>query len=225
MKWIVPTILSCSLCVAASMATAGAWPRGKGKTFASSSASLTWPDKRELELPDVYGSSYLEYGLSKRLTIGLDMGSPDATRPERLKTVGFLRYTLTNENSAHQIAIDSGGGKYLNTDVFRLGMSYGLGFQTLKKNSWISIEAHTLRMTSNTQAAYSLDATYGISLEKGKIMGQFSAYQAFDKARNISLTPSYAHDLGNGRHLEIGVTVGLLGKPDPALKIGIWQEF
>ncbi len=225
MNWVSFLILGCVLCLSAPHANAGAWPRGKDKTFVASSATLTWPDKRELELPDIYGASYLEHGISARLTMGLDMGSPDATRPERLKTVGFLRYTFTPQTSPVQLAIDGGGGRYLGTDVARVGLAYGLGFKSFSKNSWIAVDAHALRSVRDTRTAYSFDATYGVALSGGKAMAQISAFQAFDEIRTIKLTPSYAHDLGLGRHLEIGVVLGLRAKPDPVLKIGIWQEF
>ena len=225
MKCVIFAILLCCLFVTAQHANAGAWPRGKGKTFSASSAILTWPDGRTIDLPDIYGSTYLEYGISPRLTMGLDMGSPDATRPDRLKTVGFLRYTLTGPNKTHQFAIDVGGGRYLGPDVFRLGISYGLGFQSFSKNSWVAVDAHALRTTTGTQTAYVLDATYGISLKRGKLMAQVSAFHAFDNAKSLNFAPSYALDLGRKRHLEVGVIVGLRGKPDPTLKVGIWQDF
>ena len=204
---------------------AGAWPRGKGNVFVAANAELTWPDGRTIELPDIYGGTYLEFGLSQRITLGLDLGSSDATRPDRLKSVGFVRYTLTTPDAPYQFAIDAGAGRFLGETVARLGGSLGTGFTSFDRQSWVSIDLHTLRSTTSGNHATTLDATYGVSMKRGKIMGQLSGFQAFDRTQSVSFTPSFAYDLGKGRHLEIGVRIGLKEKPDPALKIGIWQEF
>ena len=225
MNRIVLSLAGFLMCLAASHVHAGAWPRGKGKTFGASAATFTWPDQRELQLPDIYGSTYLEHGIAPRLTMGLDIGTPDAKRLNRLKSVAFLRFTLTANDAPFQVAVDGGGGHYRDTNVTRFGLSYGIGFKTLKKDSWISVNAHTLQAVADDRAAYALDATYGISLKHGKIMGQISAFQAFDEVQSISVTPAYAHRLGKSTHLEVGVVLGIRGKPDPALKIGVWQEF
>jgi len=127
-------MLMIALCALPFQADAGAWPRERGKTFVSSSASARWPDQRPLELPDIYGSVYVEHGLGARITLGLDVGSSDATRKDRLKTVAFLRYTLTPSSSQHQVAFDIGGGTHRGADVLRLGASYGTGFTSFERN-------------------------------------------------------------------------------------------
>ena len=213
------------ICVSAQQSLAGAWPRGKGNAFISSTASMTWPSGRDFDLPDVYGGGYFEYGLSDRLTLGVDLGSSDATRPDRLKAVGFLRYTLTNAQSRHQFALDLGGGQNLGQNAIRLGASYGTGLKILQRSGWLSIEAHVLGNPKNLQSSQSLDATLGVNLEHGKLMALFSAYSAPTGQSTLTLTPSYAHKLPGKRHLVIGVTFDLRGAPDPALKLGVWQEF
>lgn len=225
MIWVLKIALCCVLCVLAPCVSAGAWPRGEGKVFISASGSFTWPEGRALELPDIYGSNFLEYGLIDRVTLGLDLGSADITRADRLKAVGFARYTLTRPDAPNQFAIDAGLGQLNGASVVRLGVSYGRGFQSFGLNSWISIEAHSLYDPKGRAFTSSLDATYGVGLARGKLMAQISGYRSFDHAQSLSITPSYVLDLGKGRHLEIGSRIGLRGVPDPALKIGIWQEF
>ena len=106
------------------------------------------------------------------------------------------------------------------------GAGYGhTRCKTLKKDSWISVDAHTLQAVADDRAAYALDATYGITLKHGKIMGQISTFQAFDDAQSISVTPAYAHRIGKSTRFEVGVVLRIRGKPDPTLKIGIWQKF
>jgi len=69
------------MCLAASHVDAGAWSRGKGKTFSVSSATFTWPDQRELKFPNIYGSTYLEHGITPRLRMGPDMSTPVSKHP------------------------------------------------------------------------------------------------------------------------------------------------
>jgi hypothetical protein len=217
--------LVCLLCVFGEHSSAGAWQRAKGSVFLSSSASITWPKDRPLELPDIYGSTYAEFGLGRRLTLGLDAGSSDTTKPSKLKAVGFLRYTLSNPNARHQFAVDLGGGSYLGNSVFRAGAAFGMGLKFKDRAGWLSLEGHTLLDLETRQSVKTLDGTLGISMKRGKIMGQFSAFQSASQQSTMSFTPSYALDLKSGRHLEIGISFNVKGKPDPALKIGIWQEF
>lgn len=204
---------------------AGAWPRGKGNIFASSSASFTWPNGRAFEYPDIYGSAYVEYGLGDRVTMGLDIGSPDATRPSKLKAIAFMRYTLSTAQSRHQFALDFGAGKNLGNGMLRLGASYGTGLQLMERSGWLSIESHILYDIKSGKSTQNLDATLGINLERGKLMALLSAYRAPTGQSTFSFTPSYAHELSSARHLEIGVTLDLSRGADPALKLGIWQKF
>ena len=202
-----------------------AWPRGKGKAFTSSSASSTWPDGRAFKYPDVYGSGYTEFGISARFTLGFDLGSSDSTRPDRLKVVGFIRYTLTDPQSRHQFALDFGGGTYLGQGVVRLGASYGTGLQMGNRSGWLSVETNMLKGMKTQQITHSIDATLGLNLERSKLIRLLSIHRAATGQSTFSFTPSYAHELKGGRHVEIGVTVDLDGALNPALKLGIWQEF
>lgn len=219
------TLIILAVCLCTQHANAGAWPRGKGKVFLSASGSLTWPKGRALEYPDIYGSTYAELGLGARLTLGLDLGSSDATRPDRLKAVGFVRYTLTSAQSRHQFALDLGAGKNLGQNTIRLGASYGTGLQLLGHSGWLSVDAHMLRETASGALTQTFDATLGLNTQRGKLMALFSAHRAAQGQSTLSLTPSYAHKLNDKSHLEIGLTFDLRAGPDPALKLGVWQEF
>ena len=65
-----------SLCFA-SLATAGAWPREKGTLFIAAGGNFLLSDGAQLPVhydPTVYA----EYGLTDRVTIGLDLYTADA---------------------------------------------------------------------------------------------------------------------------------------------------
>ncbi|WP_293447202.1 hypothetical protein [Planktotalea sp.] len=217
--------LVCLLCFIGEQSSAGAWSRTKGSVFFSSSASMSWPKDRPLSLPDVYGSAYAEYGLGRSLTLGMDVGSSDSTKSSKLKAVGFIRYNLSNPNARHQLAVDLGGGSYLGNSVIRAGAAFGMGLKLMDRTGWLSLEGHTLFDLETRKSAKTLDGTLGITMKRSKIMGQFSAFQSARQQSTMSFTPSYALDLKSGRHLEISLSFNVKGKTDPALKIGIWQDF
>ena len=73
--------------------------------------------------------------------------------------------------------------------------------------------------------AITVDATFGLSRGPSKYMIQFSGHQGYDGNQVASATPSYVRNIFKNTHIEIGAVIGLKNKPDPALKIGIWQEF
>lgn len=223
MKWML-LALTAAFC-APQMASAGAWARGKGKTFVSATAILTWPKGRALEYPDVYGGLYIERGLGPRLTFGLDIGTSDATRPSRLKAMGFMRYTLTAPDARLQFALDIGAGRYLNAPALRLGAALSSGVSLGSKQGWISLDAHALHQIGTSKTAITLDATFGVSMERSKLMAQLSGFRSLDGRRSAQITPSYVRQIGKGRFFEIGASIDLKSTPDPVLKIGVWQEF
>jgi hypothetical protein len=206
-------------------ATAGPWAREKGKIFVAASGFATWPNQRAPQYPDVYGSGYGEYGLGRGLTAGIDLGSSNMKRTDKLKAIGFLRYTLTAPDAPVQAALDFGGGIDLMQPTLRLGASLGYGFQLWDKGSWLSIDWATLHAPEARMQSHTLDITLGMSLKHGKIMGQLSGHESYSGMTTVSFTPSYVRPMGEGRYIEVGANFGLMNKPDPALKFGVWQEF
>ena len=208
-----------------SLLTAGPWPRGEGNVFLSSSAFLTWPAGRVPEAPDIYGSGFAEYGLTDRLTLGLDIGSPDYMNMDRLKAVGFVKYSLSAPEAIHQVALDLGGGTDQGTGVIRLGASYGRGWSLMDTPGWFTLSGVALYAPERNENTFGLDMTVGVSSGDMKYIAQLSAMRAYDGADYISVTPSAVRKIGKHLHLEIGASFGIRNKPDPALKLGIWQEF
>ena len=108
------------LCLVATQASAGAWPRQKGSGFASIATRLEFDETYTLS--PSYNSIYLEYGLNGRHTLGVDAGqsSDGATR-----TIAFLRMPLFETKRGNPVAIELGLGKIEEQIVLRPGMSWG----------------------------------------------------------------------------------------------------
>ncbi|MGH1577379.1 hypothetical protein [Planktotalea sp.] len=225
MHWRTFFSLLSALLIACQSLHAGAWPRGKGKVFASASGIFSWPQGRAIELPDIYGSGYAEFGLGQRLTLGLDLGSSDATLVSKLKAVAFVRYSLSDADARHQFALDIGGGQYLGNPVLRMGGSYGTGLQFGKLSGWYSMDVHSLINPNTRASTQNLDASLGVNLSKSKLIGSFSAHRSDTGKRTFTLTPSYAYQINKSQTIEMGIVFDLKRTSDPKLKLGVWQEF
>ena len=91
------------LCLCAQQSQAGAWPRKAGEGFANVAVRLGWPQDvgewTSLEPSQDYSTLYMEYGLTDRLTLGLDLGHSVSGGG---KTVLFLQYPLLDRDRSRQ---------------------------------------------------------------------------------------------------------------------------
>ena len=84
---------------------AGAWPRGKGNVFAVGYSYV---------LPSgAYSGIYGEWGMTDRLTLGVDVGRGVSGQD---KSVAFVRAPLWSPGRGHRFAVELGAGRIvLNT--------------------------------------------------------------------------------------------------------------
>ena len=77
MRWL-SVLLAIIACLAAPDAMAGAWQREPGHGFASTAVRLSWPQDvthwTSRKPTQTYYTLYVEYGVTPRLTLGLDLG-------------------------------------------------------------------------------------------------------------------------------------------------------
>ena len=76
-------------------AVAGAWQRETGRVFVATTIRLGWPQDittwTSMEPTSQYNTVYMEYGLSPRMTLGLDLGRAVSGAS---KAVGFVQIPL-----------------------------------------------------------------------------------------------------------------------------------
>lgn len=216
-------LIACLIWV--SPAESGPWPRGKGHVFVSSSAFATWPAGRSVELPDIYGTAFAEFGLTDRVTLGLDFGTADYQKSSRSKAIALVRYTLSAPGASLQSALEIGGGMDQGRTVLQIGGSLGRGLSIGKTSGWATADAKLLHSPSIDETAYGLDLTVGINQPRTKYIAQLSALQSYSGKPFVSFVPSVVRQIGKHSHVELGASIGLKNKPDPALKLGIWREF
>lgn len=220
----MPFLSVLMLFLTALTASAGAWPQEKGQAFVSVTSNLSFPDIYMIEAePNMYQALYVEYGLTGKLTLGVDAGRSVAGKG---KTVVFLRFPIFAGRDKAKYAAELGIGKIAGRAVLRPGMSFGRGYQIGKLSGWMSADAVAEIGVSNPRIDFKLDMTLGLNANNGRkfmIQLQTGAPQDVDPFARIST--SIAQPWGKKRHVEMGVAVGLYNDVDVGFKMGIWQQF
>ncbi|MBR9650624.1 hypothetical protein [Thalassovita aquimarina] len=212
---IMHRILAFILCLLPVPALAGAWLRDEGRGFYSSSAYLLETGSGGQN----YAGIYLEYGMTPRLTAGLDLGrgvSGDT------KSIAFLRWPLGAATGAHRFAIEAGLGEIAGNPTFRPGLSYGYGFG----GGWVSLEtAAELNLRTNL-TDYKADLTFGLNRgRRDKLLMQVQSGKAAGDPAFLRLVPSITRDIGRGWQIEFGFAQEVTSSKDRGLKLGLWKEF
>lgn len=211
------------LVLSTTSALPGAWPRERGAGFASADARLSWPQdvahRWHENAFQQYYTLYVEYGLTDRWTLGLDLGrsvSGDG------KTVVFLQYPLRNRERGLQATAQLGFGKISGKAVLRPGLA--LGWELPK--GWLSAESVAEIRTDSGLTDLKLDLTWGVTFDSGTkwIMqlqtGRPWASEEFARAATSVVVP-----LRGQLSVEAGVTWGLHTDENLGVKLGLWKEF
>lgn len=248
-----PIILLLGLCLSlpSVSAHAGAWPRGQGNSFVS--LSYEWSADQEhsgavmsgsvTDIPSQdFVSLFAEYGLTDRLTVGLDhgYGGPGDT----YQSIGFAVLALSPDEFAHKIAAEFGiGERNFREDAFdrgtladirpggtelilRPGVSWGYGFVSPLGNAWATATARMEFRRDRDETVRKLDATVGVTLNErnaAHVQAQWSDYP--DAAPNLRLVPGHIFRLRKGLSLDTSILWDVDGGDRFGLKSGLWLEF
>jgi hypothetical protein len=216
-------IVTCALW-SAQAAQAGAWLRERGAGFLSTSGTVT-AEK------DASGSLYGEFGLTDRLTLGLDInGGMDTSGLPQGDGTLFLRFPLSGAEMPDKWAAHVGiGARYEPYDFvpsLELGLSWGRGLQWGERFGWAAIDASINFAEAPMKTISKLDATLGIGLGPStQAMGQIFLTRT-DGRLYRTLAPSLLITPKDSRTtFQIGVEFPLEEENDTRLKIGIWRTF
>ena len=217
--------LACLFCLLATLADAGPWPREKGRVFTANSIELSgFRLDRDLMQTPYFSSSYMEYGLSRSLTIGLHVGHGSSAE---LDARAFLRVPLS-QTDPHRFAVELSAGMAGDTGYVGLGLQYGRGFTLFERNGWITIEGRVDMLSREHGMDYrqgKLDVTLGLTHRNGvKTMAQLFATETGGDIY-ASFAPGVAVPLWRRATLEAGVLLDVTRGNEPGLKLGLWQEF
>lgn len=203
------------LLLAAGPLHAGAWPRGKGGLFAS---ALSYTAGGQ-----TYSGIYAEYGVTDRLTLGLDLGRGVSGNT---KAVAFFRLPMMAPINGHNLAWELGAGQIAGHSVLRPGLSWGKGVSLGGKSGWLSADILSELWLGSWQADHKIDLTFGLNVtERHKAMVQLQAGAQWGDAPFLRVVPSIVFDVGEITKFEIGVTQSLRGDYETGVKLALWMTF
>ncbi|MCV2881759.1 hypothetical protein [Actibacterium sp. XHP0104] len=198
-------------------ALADPWLRADGAWFATIS------HETEAGHGGSYDSAMVEWGLSPGVTLGLDIGLP--TGGDAM-AVAYTRLPLGQATGRPAIAAELGAGTKNDGQAFaRVGLAIGQGIETGLGDGWWSLDGRA-DMGFDNNSTGQMDATAGLHLsDRGMVILQLQggAGQGIDSY--VNLAPSYAHKFGDGTHIELGLTTGLIGDRGTGVKLGSWLSF
>lgn len=205
----------------ASTVDAGAWSRGKANGFSMTSIQVTTPSLAEPA--SYYFSNYSEFGLTRNLTLGADIGhsvSGDS------KFIVFLRHPILKLKDKHLFAAELGIGQVADEFVIRPGLSYGHGFSGFKRSGWLAVDVLFEHHTVSQATDFKADFTYGLNHSGGfKTIFQLQSGRQAGDPNFLRFAPSFAIPMGASAHLEFGGSLNLIGGAEYGLKVGIWKKF
>lgn len=242
MKRVVHFVLLCAGLATPCPALAGsAWPRGQNHAFASVSWS-SWGDlmgyyeslqETFVEAPQLKTTEeltfYAEYGLTDRLTAGLD----SHRRPEDGSgaNIWYLRANIGPSDWWSQYAVELGVGRgqdYLGESdtLWRVAGLYGRGFTGFGLDGWVNIDARVEALPGTEDMLYKVDSTFGIKPDDKRLLYlELQTGKIGDNPGFTRVVPTYVRKLGQHLSLEGALLYGIDNDESVGAKIGVWTEF
>ncbi|THD75917.1 hypothetical protein E7681_05580 [Thalassobius vesicularis] len=202
-------------CLIGGMAQAGAWPRGKGHWF--SATALDWGADGS-----VATSFFAEYGLTDRLTVGVD----GFWTTEGATVLGFARLPVWSGPQGGKLALEAGIGTADGKPILRPGLSYGRGIVTGWGNGWVAVDATAVVDPALGLSSWKVESTLGLApSERWKFLMQLRSTGSIGGVQDMVLAPSAVFRLGKSVYLQAGGAYGLTDPRDSGIKLGVWLEF
>ena len=207
-----------------STAWAGAWPREEGTYFLSLGGNvLLFGDAAR---PVHYDPTiYLEYGLTERLTLGLDGYTAD--KGEAGSLLAFARYTFGRTDRPSRIALSLGaGGTLVPTGgidpTLRIGAHWGRGMDW----GWIAADYSLTLGTELVELQEKVDLTLGYRVdETWTAILNAEAGLGLTQDFYAKVTPSVAYRLNERVSLRFGYTQALTGDFGGGVGFQTWIAF
>ncbi|WP_135501768.1 hypothetical protein [Roseovarius aestuariivivens] len=209
------------LSLLAAQASAGAWPRAEGTSFVSVTVELEF-ESGITDGTGGFGTLYAEHGMGSDLTLGLDLGGDEANVT---KAIGFLRWPLALGDGPGVWAMEFGLGTVDDRFALRPGVAYGRGLTLGDMAGWLAVDSRA-QISDGFDGVLETDVTLGLKPRDGHmILLQLQTGAPSTRDAYAKLAPSYVFALGPDRHLEIGVTAGIVELSEVKIKFGLWHEF
>ena len=195
----------------------GAWPQEDGGVFVALGGDVFSGADRATTL-------YLEYGLTDRITLGLD---GYLTGAREGAAFGFARIPLAWPDRLGKLAAGFGIGALLRADdmvvpAARASLHWGRGLD----NGWLAVDAEIATALGADMRPAKVDATWGT-----RFRGDWSAILLFTAGTDpegqsyATLSPSLAWEGSEQLTLRLGVAQRLTGRRDTGVSAQLWLDF
>ena len=202
----------------------GAWPRDKGTLFIAAGGNFLLSEGAEL--PVYYDPTvYAEYGLTDRVTLGLDLYTADKGRIA--SAFAFAAVPVGPLDARNRAMVSLGYGYRLNADtsteaLMRLGLSLGRGLET----GWLAADLSATIGTVDTTWRPKADLTWGRAWTPHWTTAlQLQTGQGFFDDFYAKYSPSVIYTVNDRIKVSIGAVKALTGDGGGALKAETWLTF
>lgn len=198
---------------------AGGWPREEGTAFVSLSSKLEYSNVTPNTLTHMI---YAEYGLPRRLTLGLD--AFHAPRWNTGQALLFLRVPLSPADARHKIATTISAGQREGSPhqpLLRGSLNWGLGLE----KGWLAADFHVTHLLDTHDTEFKLEAIWGHRRHRLTYMLGLNAEYLLDGTTRVELAPALSWKLTDRVDLVFGLHAGLNSETDHAIRVGSWISF
>jgi hypothetical protein len=212
------------LLLLATQSHAGAWPREEGTVFLSFGGNVALFG--EAVRPVHYDPTvYLEYGLTERLTIGIDGFTADKGTAGSLFV--FARAPVLAESGSDKLAVSLGLGATLMPDgslegTPRLGLHWGRGLS----NGWLAADTELTYGLTRETAQTKIDVTAGYNLtDDWTAILVATAGIGLTGDVYVKASPSILYHVNDTISIRTGLVQALSGDYGGGLSLEAWIRF
>lgn len=216
------------ICLLAMQATAGPWPREKGRSF----VSVWGGQERVAGLTGLFSGSYTEYGLTRRLTLSSSAETRGAAA-EVFRWEAGARWYLGEIAPASPASIGIGAqrGTVLAgpkpATRLRLSLHLGHGLTAPWQGGWLRASLSALPAVGGGGSGTDFETYSQIGLRptpRSLMMLSMSSYHN-DDATFLKLSPALGYRLGRLGTALIEGTQEIGHDRDRRLMLALWREF
>ena len=215
-------------------ALAGAWPRAEGEVFLSFGQQVSTGARTLLAATaDIrsWSSLYAEYGLTDRLTLGLDAGLGQGQDERVEAALVFARLPVWSPGE-HRVAVDLGLGTLAATGEgrqtrLRAGLAWGRGLAEGRwGGGWLGMESSLELREPAGGVAVKADFTAGWKPnDRWMVIAQVQTGYYSDAGGIVRLAPSVVRRTSARSHLQLGASAEVAGASALGLSAAMWFSF
>lgn len=217
-------VLICAGVMLAQAASAGAWAREKGELFIAAGGNFLLSDGAQL--PVHYDPTlYAEYGLTDRITIGMDIHTAD--RGQIFSGFVFANVPIGAIDGPNRYSANVAYG--YRTDavrpdevLLRGGLSWGRGLS----KGWLAVDATATFGTADSTFRPKMDATWGHNWnDRWTTSLQLQTGQGFTNDYYAKISPTVIWKMRDDVRISLGAVQALTGDGGAGLKLETWLTF